>query len=380
MPNFSGKWTLAEQAQGAAAGTWTGISVSELYAWGENGAGELGLGDITRRLSPVQVGSSSWSDASAGESFSFAVDPTGKLFAAGINSQGQLGLGDTTSLSSFTQVGALTTWAKAVAGMVGSSSLAIKTDGTLWAWGYNNHGQLGLGNKTKFSSPVQVGADTNWSEIAIGNFAMAIKTDGTFYAWGYNNYNGALGLGDTINRSSPVQVGALTTWSKIAIGAAHCIALKTDGTLWAWGSSFNGQLGQGNTTYHSSPVQVGALTTWSKVAAAPSNASGAINTSGQLFTWGSNSNGQLGLGDTTQQNSPVQVGALTTWVKIEGGSDNFAAIKTDGTLWDWGSNTFGSLGLDDQVNRSSPVQVGALTTWSEIAISKHALAFIESTT
>ena len=277
-------------------------------------------------------------------------------------------------------MGALTTWSKVAAGIIGDANAAIKTDGTLWTWGHNNYGQLGQGNITNLSSPVQVGAGTNWSEIAIGNFAVAVKTDGTLYAWGYNG-SGNLGVGDTTRLSSPVQIGALTTWSKITIGAAHCLALKTDGTLWAWGSSFNGQLGQGNTTNYSSPVQVGALTTWSKVGAAPSNGSAALNTSGQLFTWGRNSEGQLGLGDTTQRNSPVQVGALTNWAKIEGGSNCFAAIKTDGTLWGWGSNNNGQLGQGNTTTPiNSPVQVGALTNWLKVAISNHTLALNETTT
>ena len=137
---------------------------------------------------------------------------------------------------------------------------------TLWAWGYNNYGQLGLGDVTNRSSPVQVGALTTWSSVAGGQLhTTALKTDGTLWTWGYNPY-GQLGLGDTVNRSSPVQVGALTTWSSVAAGLLHTTALKTDGTLWAWGYNHYGQLGLGDTTDRSSPVQVGALTTWSSVA------------------------------------------------------------------------------------------------------------------
>ena len=377
---YSGKWNLQTQGQAVGDYTWPGIVTRELYSWGLNTSGQLGQGNTTSLSSPVQVGSLNWSDASAGGVCSLAIDPNGKLWSAGANYYGQLGLGDTASRSSFTQVGALTTWSKVAAGIIGDANAAIKTDGTLWTWGHNNYGQLGQGNITNLSSPVQVGAGTNWSEIAIGNFAVAVKTDGTLYAWGYNG-SGNLGVGDTTYRSSPVQIGALTTWSKITIGGGHCLALKTDGTLWAWGSSFNGQLGQGNTTNYSSPVQVGALTTWSKVGAAPSNASAALNTSGQLFTWGRNSEGQLGLGDTTQRNSPVQVGALTNWAKIEGGSNCFAAIKTDGTLWGWGSNNNGQLGQGNTTTPiNSPVQVGALTNWLQVAISNHTLALNETTT
>ena len=372
---YSGRWNLQTQGQAAGAFKWPGVVIPErLWGWGVNNNGQIGYGDTTNYSSPVQVGSLSWPEISAGATFSLAVDPNGKLWSTGSNNYGQLGLGNTASYSSFTQVGALTTWSKPAAlGGGGDANAAIKTDGTLWTWGYNNKGQLGLGDTISRSSPVQVGTDTDWAEISMGSFAAAIKTDGTLYAWGYN-YAGNLGQGNTITLSSPAQIGSLTTWSKVTIGSGHCLALKTDGTIWAWGSSFQGQLGQGNTTYHSSPVQVGALTTWSKAEAIFSNASSGINTSGQLFTWGRNGEGQLGLGDTSQRNSPVQVGALTNWDKIEGGNNCCAAIKTDKTLWTWGSGVGGRLGLGDTANRNSPVQVGALATWSQVTMNNLTLA------
>jgi alpha-tubulin suppressor-like RCC1 family protein len=147
-------------------------------------------------------------------------------------------------------------------------SAAIKTDGTLWSWGYNGGGQLGLGNKTNYSSPKQVGGLTNWSAIS-GNgqsHCLAVKTDGTLWSWGAN-YFGALGLGNRTDYSSPKQVGALTAWSRVAGNNHFSVALKTDGTLWTWGRNAVGQLGQNNTTGLSSPVQVGALTTWLTVSA-----------------------------------------------------------------------------------------------------------------
>jgi alpha-tubulin suppressor-like RCC1 family protein len=151
----------------------------------------------------------------------------------------------------------------------GRAGFAIKTDGTLWSWGRNdNGGSLGLGNLTNYSSPKQIGALTNWSKISAGNFyTVALKTDGTMWAWGTNN-SGQLGQGNTTDRSSPVQIGALTTWSSVSgLGLDCCGAIKTDGTLWMWGNNAFGQLGQSNTTSRSSPVQVGALTTWYKVLA-----------------------------------------------------------------------------------------------------------------
>ena len=164
MPNFSGKWTLTEQAQGIAAGTWTGISQYELYSWGDGTLGRLGLDDTINVSSPVQIG-------------------------------------------------ALTTWSQLATG--GSFSLAVKTDGTMWSWGLGSSGRLGHNDTIWKSSPVQVGALTTWSKIAAAtSFSLAIKTDGTMWSWGYSGY-GQLGHNDTITLSSPVQVGALTTWSQL---------------------------------------------------------------------------------------------------------------------------------------------------------------------
>jgi alpha-tubulin suppressor-like RCC1 family protein len=149
-----------------------------------------------------------------------------------------------------------------------SSAYAIKTDGTMWAWGANyGNGRLGLGNTTDYSSPKQIGAGTTWSNVAGGrnSSAIAIKTDGTIWTWGSNGY-GRLGLGDTTSRSSPTQIGDLTTWSTIDAGTAYIMAVKTDGTMWSSGNNYYGNLGLGNKTNVSSPVQVGSLTNWYSVA------------------------------------------------------------------------------------------------------------------
>ena len=288
------------------------------------------------------------------------------LYSWGMNGNGDLGLGDTTNRSSPTQISAYTTWSQISGG--NAYSAVIKTDGTLWSWGYNfNFGSLGLGDTTNRSSPVQVGALTTWSKVSAGRLAcFAIKTDGTLWGWGIGNYGG-LGQGNTISRSSPVQIGALTTWSK-ASAFDHTAAIKTDGTLWSWGQNNYGQLGigiAGNYQGRSSPVQIGALSTWSKISAGTYH-SMAIKTDGTMWSWGYNI-GQLGLGDTIRRSSPVQVGALTTWLNVSAGKYYSAAIKTDGTLWAWGRNYVGQLGLGNTANTSSPVQIGALTTWASIS-------------
>jgi alpha-tubulin suppressor-like RCC1 family protein len=255
------------------------------------------------------------------------------MWSWGGNGNGQNGINSTLARSSPVQVGALTTWSKVTTGS--DTTAAIKTDGTLWTWGRNddNSGRLGNNNSTvSKSSPIQVGADTNWLKVsAIDNRMVALKTDGTMWAWGANN-SGKLGLNSIIYRSSPVQIGALTTWSNITGGSNHTLAIKTDGTLWAWGVNA-GQIGDNTAINKSSPVQIGLLATWSYVSGMNGSTS-AIETNGTLYAWGNNTAGQLGTDNVIVRSSPVQVGNIpaaetANWKKIAASVGTQLAISAD---------------------------------------------------
>ena len=364
-----GIWTLDQVADYEKQGLWPKKTIPrQVWGFGYNGYGQIGDGTTTNRSSPVQVGAlTNWSKIAPQSDGYIAVKSDGTLWAWGRNTYGALGLGDTTNRSSPVQVGALTTWVEVGATKFGG--FAIKTDGTLWAWGLNTAGELGIGDITNRSSPVQVGALTDWYKVDGGNaFAVAIKTDGTLWAWGRND-NGRLGDGTTTGRSSPVQIGSLTNWSSLGKlqSCESCRAIKTDGTLWAWGGNPSGALGLGDTTNRSSPVQVGALTTWLEVAAGY-NHTLATQTNGKAYAWGSDNNGKLGLNGAGNCSSPVQIGALTTWLSVAGGYQHSIATKTDGTLWAIGGlNDNGRLGTNNTTAYSSPVQVGSLTTWLKVA-------------
>lgn len=287
------------------------------------------------------------------------------LFAWGAGANGNLGLGNQTYYSSPKQVGSLY-WNFVSPGT--NSTLAIKNDGTLWSWGQNGGGQLGLGNTTAYSSPKQIGALTNWLFIQEkSSSSCAVKTDGTLWTWGQGT-NGELGLGNTTSYSSPKQVGALTNWTTLpSVKGQFSLALRTDGTLWSWGANSQGQLGLGDIVKRSSPTQVGSLTNWLSASGGNYN-SFATKTDGTLWSWGSNNFGGLGLGNTTAYSSPKQIGSLTNWLKVSSGYSFALAIKTDGTLWGWGINNGGQLGLGNSTYAySSPKQVGSLTTWSKIS-------------
>jgi alpha-tubulin suppressor-like RCC1 family protein len=318
----------------------------------------------------VQIGAlTDWSQISDELKNAISIKTDGTLWTWGNNDYGQLGLGNKTSYSSPKQIGALTTWAQCEAGS--DCSFAIKTDGTLWSWGFNPL-TLGLGNTTSYSSPVQVGALTNWLKISsANNNVLAIKTDGTMWGWGINDYR-QLGDGTISSRSFPTQVGNFTNgWSDVVVSNSSAVALKTNGTLWTWGSGSGGKLGHGVTTNEAYPRQVGALTTWAAIAAT-GLATIAVKTDGTLWSWGYGTVGQLGSGSTVARSSPVQVGALTTWSKVSAGQgSNCYGTQTDGTLWAWGLGTYGQLGLGNTTNYSSPKQVGSLTTWITVSAGEN---------
>jgi alpha-tubulin suppressor-like RCC1 family protein len=195
------------------------LSNNTLWSWGNNANGALGLGNLTAYSSPKQIGSlTNWASVSSGQLHAVATKTDGTLWVWGYNGYGELGLGNTTNYSSPKQVGILNNWSSAKAGY--QSTIALKTDGTLWAWGDNGYGELGQGNTTNYSSPKQVGSLTNWYKFAypsLGRHVLSIKTDGTLWSWGQNLY-GELGLNNSTAFSSPKQVGNLTTWLNVATG------------------------------------------------------------------------------------------------------------------------------------------------------------------
>jgi gliding motility-associated-like protein len=245
----------------------------------------------------------------------------------------------------------------------GRFTVAIKADGTLWAWGENAFGQLGLGITNNTAVPKQVGKENNWQTIvAAFGHTVALKNDGTLWAWGRNG-SGQLGDGTNVNRNIPIQVGTANDWASISARGFHTVAVKTDGTLWAWGSNSNGQLGDGTNWDKKIPTQIGTDIDWAIVSAHSHTL--AIKTNGTLWAWGHNLYGQLGDGTTANQNTPIQIGTEKNWAIVSAGQFYSWAIKKDGTLWSWGINNNGQIGAGVSLETHIPTQVGS-DAWKAI--------------
>jgi alpha-tubulin suppressor-like RCC1 family protein len=234
-------------------------------------------------------------------------------------------------------------------------------------WGYNSNGALGLDSNYYYSSPVQVGANTDWTSVACGyDHTLAIRNSGRLYATGYNG-NGQLAQDSgTYYLSSFVQIGSDANWLLVNARNNTSAAIRTDGTLWMWGDGNYGQMGNDTYEYvNSSPVQVGSETDWTTVVVGASHVLALRG--GKLFAWGYDNHGCLGIGLDTYESfsSPIQVGSETDWAYIATGYSSSYGIRNGGRLYSWGYNDGYTLGLDDYDSRSSPTQIGSLGDWHD---------------
>jgi alpha-tubulin suppressor-like RCC1 family protein len=356
-----------------------------LWTWGNGGNGRLGNNATTSRSTPVTTfaGGTNWKQVSSGSQHTAAIKTDGTLWTWGYGTSGRLGRDNnyfiptpvTTFAGGTNWVGITTTVDEETElyTLSGGSAhtAAIKTDGTLWTWGDGSFGQLGTNDTTQRNTPVTTFAGgTNWKQVSGGfDHTAAIKTDGTLWTWGYGG-NGRLGTNDAINRSTPVTTFAGgTNWKQVSSGNSHTAAIKTDGTLWTWGNGFSGQLGNNAITNRTTPVTTFAGgTNWKQVSSG-TNHTAAIKTDGTLWTWGNGGNGRLGNNAITDKSTPVTTFAGgTNWKQVSGGNAHTAAIKTDGTLWTWGLGNVGQLGTNATTDRSTPVTTFAGgSSWKQVS-------------
>jgi alpha-tubulin suppressor-like RCC1 family protein len=327
-----------------------------LWAWGLNSFGQLGVGTTIDKKAPVQV-IEGYELISAGGTHTLALKTDGTLWAWGRNTSGQLGDETNTDRDIPVLIGEGYT-AISAGGCYNcfvGHSLALKSDGTLWAWGNNAYGQLGDGTNTDRNSPVQIGS--GYSAISAGDqFSLALKTDGSLWAWG-RNYYGQLGDGTNTNKNVPVMIGSGFTAISASQGnntsCGHSLALKSDHTMWAWGYNSFGQLGDGTFVDKNLPVQIGSG--FSSISAGGIH-SLALKTDGTVWAFGNNDFGQLGDGTHVQKTPPVQIGS--GYSAISAGALHSMALKKEGTIWAWGWNHFGQLGDSTTVDKLVPDRIG----------------------
>jgi alpha-tubulin suppressor-like RCC1 family protein len=331
-----------------------------LWGWGFNGTGgQVGNNSMSDVLSPIQISSSTdWEEVSAAPGHTVALKNDGSLWAWGGNLYGQLGDGTTNLKTVPTQIGS-SSWKTVRAG--GYHSLGIKSDGTLWAWGDNEFATLGDGTFTNRLVPTLISSSTDWKAVSCTlSRSVALKNDGTLWIWGLNSP--ALGLGFSYAGityiTTPTQIGTDTDWKMAVMGYGHVLALKANNTLWAWGGGDHGQCGNGITSNNFMPTQVGTDMDWATVEA-DVKASFAIKTNGTLWGWGENTNGQLGNNSFDNLLVPTQITTAANWKSVSTSSVSTTAITTDGSLFSWGYNFYGELGDGTTTDQPAPLLINA---------------------
>ena len=341
---------------------------SEIYAWGSC---ILGDGTALSKSSPVSIvgGFTDWCQVSAQSPHTLAVRTNGTAWSWGLGCLGRLGDNTITdALSPVSVVGGFTDWCQVNAG--GEHNLGLRCNGVLYAWGSGCCGRLGDNTSVNKSSPVSVvGGFTDWRQVSAGSCqSLAVRANGTAWAWGQNN-TGGLGDNTIIAKSSPVSVvGGFTDWCQVSVNS-HSLGVRCNGTAWAWGCNTQGRLGDNSIVNKSSPVSVvGGFTDWCQVNAGGAHSLG-LRLNGSAWAWGCNVSGQFGNNSTVSSSSPVSVvGGFTDWCQVSAGADHSLAVRQNGTAWAWGAGGNGRLGDNTAFVKSSPVSVaGGLTGWCQVS-------------
>ncbi len=394
-----------------------------LWCWGRNRNGAVGDGTTTDRATPTRIGADSdWATIStARDDFFCAVKTTGTLWCWGDVPR----MSDATSPS---QVGSDTDWVQAQGGdqiacatkadqslhcwgsdrdgRLGTGTFSsesmptpvapsgskwqttahdedftcgIQDDGTLWCWGLNMKGQLGIGVVgSSISSPSAVSPNVSWNSVSTGDqHSCGIQSDNSLWCWGHNSagqVDGEVSGFRTYIYDKPARVDPATDWAQVSAGGQSTCAVKNDGTLWCWGSNGLGQLGQGDTADYVGVQQVTSDTDWASVSVSPAGLDisrrgfvCALKTDGTLWCWGDNTYSQLGI-SATDVFTPTQIGSASDWVDVNAGTDGTCAINSTGQLYCWGEDRYDRLGNGTQGDISTPTQIGSMTNWSDVIL------------
>ena len=330
------------------------IRAGALACWGQNTGGQLGVGDLLAHDAPTASALKlTWSEIGGGEQHGCGLEAgSGAVWCWGDAEHGQTGLGDTTRRPVPQRV---TLRARATRVELGfNHTCAILADSTLWCWGDDTEGQLGQNSSPSNAlMPIQVGTADDWRDVAGGQgHTCGIRGTGTLWCFGRNTA-GELGLG----AGSPgqvrvaTQVGTADGFRTIDCGQDASCGLRSDGTLWCWGDNSFGQLGFPPSPMQPAPKQIGADSDWTDVSIGTFSAC-ARKTDRSIWCWGRNAEGQLGLGDTADRTTPTKIGT-GSWKAIAAGRFHTCALSDDGTVWCAGENAAGQLGVGDRARRNA---------------------------
>lgn len=308
----------------------------------------------------------SFHSISAGGYHTVALKSDGTVWSWGSNEFGVLGNGTVHEDLTVTE-GTIPVQAKDLKDVISVSAgtthtLALKNDGTIWAWGHNHDGQLGDGSTEHRNIPVKVKGLTNVIAVSAGSYySTALKNDGTVWVWGANIQGVISGEDTNMQITIPVKIKGLTDVISVSAGGDHIIVLKKDGKVWAWGMNTMAALGENGGFFSLKPVQVKGLSDIVSISAGM-NHTIALKSDGTVWTWGGNQEGELGNDIELHSIKTFQVKGLTDVVSISAGGNVTTALKKDGTVWLWGNNRYGQLGINTTVYKTNkPTQLKGLT-------------------
>lgn len=335
------------------------LADGKVKCWGYNALGAVGSGTASTTPVTTPTGVSGITNAtqlSSGGYHSCALLADGTIKCWGRGVEGQLGDGAAANSATPVTVSGISNATQVAAG--GYHSCAVLSDKTVKCWGWNFSGQIGNGSATNANTPVVVGGLANVVQIEAGaNDTCAVLSDGTVRCWGYNAF-GQVGDGTLVDRSTPTAVLGITTAKQVTVGDFHACAVLADSTMKCWGYNFSGAVGDGTTVNRATPVAVNGISTATQADAGDHTC--AVLSSGVLACWGANSSGQLGNGtsSTAASPTPAQVPGLSNVSQVSANSSETCVLLVDGTVDCWGSNGNGQLGDGTTTEKHSP---GAVT-------------------
>ena len=333
-----------------------------LYVWGKNSYGQLGVGDEVNKNTPIKVTAINGKvmELIISNSFSvYAILEDGSLYSWGNNYYGELGVGDEVNKNTPTKVNLPSKIKELIT--TGSSVYALMEDGSLYAWGYNYHDELGIGSNEDKNTPTKVNLPSKIKELITTNgpSVYALMEDSSLYSWG-NNESGQLGVGDEVNKNTPTKVNLPSKIKELITTGSSVYALMEDSSLYSWGDNIFGQLGVGDeVNKKNTPTKVNLP---GKIKELITNglSSYAILEDSSLYSWGYNSYGQLGVGDEVNRNTPTKVNLPGKIKKLITSSSASYAILEDGSLYAWGKNYYGELGVGSNEDKNTPTKVTAI--------------------